>query len=97
MNPGSGASKLVHSIPIIGDIAGFFGFEKGGRVPKTGRYVAHTGELVVPASTVRKYAKRKPAKMSGKGKGKGKVKGKVKPPKAKAKTTKHKGKWNFNK
>ena len=82
---GSGARKVVHSIPIVGDIASIFGFEKGGRVPRTGAYLAHQGELVVPSGVVKKYAKRgptrhkaTPTKSGGNGKGKGKGKGKRK-------------------
>jgi hypothetical protein len=78
----SGVRNVVHSIPIVGDIASIFGFEKGGRVPKTGAYLAHQGELVVPSGVVKKFAKQgptrhkaTPSKSKGKGKGKGKSKG----------------------
>jgi hypothetical protein len=70
-NPESGLHKLVHSVPIVGDIAGFFGFSRGGRVPKSGKYVAHAGEIVVPAATVRKYSKKKPTRVPTKVKAKG--------------------------
>jgi hypothetical protein len=77
----SGAKNVVHSIPIVGDIASIFGFQKGGMVPQTGPYLAHKGELVVPASTVKRYTKRGPTKTKAKGKAKASTKRKGGPKK----------------
>ena len=37
------------------------GFRAGGRVPKTGPYLLHQNEVVIPSHVVSQYAKRKPA------------------------------------
>lgn len=37
--------KLARQIPIIGS------FKKGGKVKKTGAYLLHKGETVIPSST----------------------------------------------
>jgi hypothetical protein len=37
-----GARKLIESVPVLGS------FKKGGRVKKTGAYILHKGETVVP-------------------------------------------------
>jgi len=60
----SGVKKIVHKIPVIGDIASLFGFKNGGRVPKTGVYRLHKGEIVIPSQTMKKLAKKKPSKPS---------------------------------
>ena len=72
----SGLKKAVHSIPVIGQIASIFGFKKGGRVPKTGVYKLHKGEMVIPTKLVNKIKKRAPRKTTVKVKN---VRGKVIP------------------
>lgn len=59
----SGARKVVHSIPIVGDIAGLFGFEKGGQAMRGGTYALHGGEMVVPGAVVHKYKKKRPTRI----------------------------------
>ena len=58
----SGLKKVVHKIPVVGDIASLFGFKNGGRVPKTGVYRLHKGEIVIPSKTMTKLAKKKPTR-----------------------------------
>ena len=58
----SGLKKAVHKIPVIGSLASLFGFKNGGRVPVTGVYRLHKGEIVVPSQTMKKLAKKKPSK-----------------------------------
>ena len=58
----SGVKKVIHKIPVIGDIASLFGFKNGGRVPKTGVYRLHKGEIVIPSKTMTKLSKKKPSK-----------------------------------
>jgi len=45
-----GAKKLITQLPILGS------FKKGGTIPKTGAYILHKGEKVVP---VKKYRRSK--------------------------------------
>ena len=52
------------------------GFKNGGRVPKTGVYKLHKGEVVIPNKTVNKIKKRAPRKTTVKVKN---VRGKVIP------------------
>ena len=59
----SGLKKAVHSIPVIGNIASLFGFKNGGRVPKTGVYRLHKGEVVIPANTINKLKKKPPRRV----------------------------------
>jgi hypothetical protein len=59
----SGLKKAVHSIPVIGSIASLFGFKTGGRVPKTGVYRLHKGEVVIPANTINKLKKKPPRRV----------------------------------
>ena len=47
-------SDVAHG---IGDVASFFGFKKGGTVPKTGKYLLHKDEVVIPATAVRAIKK----------------------------------------
>ena len=72
----SGLKKAIHKIPVVGDIASIFGFKNGGRVPKTGVYKLHKGEVVIPNKTVNKIKKRAPRKTTVKVKN---VRGKVIP------------------
>ena len=60
----SGFKKAVHSIPVIGNIASLFGFKNGGRVPKTGVYRLHKGEVVIPTNTINKLKKKPPRRVS---------------------------------
>ena len=59
----SGLKKAVHSIPVIGNIASLFGFKNGGRVPRTGVYKLHKGEIVIPSRTANTLSKRPPRKV----------------------------------
>lgn len=43
-----GSRQLIEKMPILGS------FRKGGRVPKTGAYILHKGEKVVPVKSSRK-------------------------------------------
>jgi hypothetical protein len=57
---GEGGIPPVHPVgperPVIG------GFKKGGKVPKTGKYLLHKNEHVVKAGS-RRFTNRKPQKM----------------------------------
>ena len=57
----SGLKNAVHKIPVIGSLASLFGFKNGGRVPVTGVYRLHKGEIVVPSQTMKKLAKKTPS------------------------------------
>lgn len=43
-----GAKRLVQAVPILGQ------FKKGGRVNKTGAYILHKGEKVIPTTKARR-------------------------------------------
>ena len=60
----SGLKKAVHKIPVVGNIASLFGFKHGGRVPKTGVYRLHKGEVVIPTKTISKLKKRPPRRVA---------------------------------
>jgi hypothetical protein len=74
----SGLKKVVHKIPVIGQIASLFGFQHGGRVPRTGIYKLHKGEMVIPSRTANALSKRPPRKVKIKAKAKSTKRRKVK-------------------
>jgi hypothetical protein len=57
------AQKAVRPV-ITRAVAGSMA-KKGGRITKTGVYTLHRGEVVLPAKVVKRIAKRKPTRKSG--------------------------------